>query len=150
MAKPTGSVMERIVSLCKRRGFIFQSSEIYGGINGFWDYGPLGVELKRNVTNAWWNAMVHSPPLGSDGQQFDMVGLETSIIMHPQVWKASGHHDLFTDMMVDCRETGRRYRYDQIRGRWVRCCDNRTVQCVTDGETLRFPDVFVTTLAYPD
>ncbi len=114
MAKPPGSTMEKIVALCKRRGFIFQSSEIYGGINGFWDYGPLGVELKRNVMNAWWDAMVHHPPLGPDGNEFDMVGLETSIIMHPQVWKASGHYDLFSDMMVDCRECKGRFRADHV------------------------------------
>ena len=114
MAKPTGSVMERIVALCKRRGFIFQSSEIYGGINGFWDYGPLGTELKRNVMNAWWGTMVHTPPLGPDGQEFHMVGLETSIIMHPQVWKVSGHFDLFHDMMQTCRQCKKMFRSDHV------------------------------------
>jgi len=104
--EPSGNVMERIVALCKRRGFIFQSSEIYGGINGFWDYGPLGVELKRNLKNAWWYDMVHA--------REDMVGLDCSIIMHPQVWKCSGHYDLFHDMMVDCRETKGRYREDHL------------------------------------
>ncbi|GMV97008.1 MAG: glycine--tRNA ligase [Phycisphaerae bacterium] len=107
MATPPGNVMDRIVALCKRRGFIFQSSEIYGGINGFWDYGPLGVELKRNLKECWWKDMVH----GRD----DMVGLDCSIIMHPQVWKVSGHYDLFSDPMVDCRESKRRYRADQLR-----------------------------------
>ena len=106
MSKPTGNVMDRIVALCKRRGFIFQSSEIYGGINGFWDYGPLGVELKRNVKDAWWHDMVHA--------RDDMVGLDCSIIMHPQVWKCSGHHDLFSDMMVDCRECKGRFRADHV------------------------------------
>ena len=106
MAKPTGSVMEKIVALCKRRGFIFQNSEIYGGINGFWDYGPLGVELKRNLKNAWWTDMVRN--------REDMVGLDCSIIMHPQVWKCSGHQDLFSDMMIDCRESKGRYRYDHV------------------------------------
>jgi len=105
--------MEKIVALCKRRGFIFQSSEIYGGINGFWDYGPLGVELKRNVMNTWWDSMVHHPPLGPNGE-FDMVGLETSIIMHPQVWKCSGHFDLFADKMVDCKECKKRFRADKV------------------------------------
>jgi glycyl-tRNA synthetase len=114
MAEQTGSVMDRIVALCKRRGFIFQSSEIYGGINGFWDYGPLGVELKRNVMEAWWDTMVYHPPLGPDGQEFDMVGLETSIIMHPQVWKCSGHYDLFSDLMVDCRNCKARFRADKV------------------------------------
>ncbi|MBN1489279.1 MAG: glycine--tRNA ligase, partial [Phycisphaerae bacterium] len=96
--------MERIVALCKRRGFIFQSSDIYGGLNGFWDYGPLGVELKRNVKNAWWNDMVAA--------REDMVGIDCSIIMHPQVWKASGHYDLFCDMMRDCKECKARFRGD--------------------------------------
>jgi len=107
-------VMEKIVALCKRRGFIFQSSEIYGGVNGFWDYGPLGVELKRNIKEAWWNDMVHHSPLGPDGQEFSMVGLDSSIIMHPQVWKVSGHYDLFADKMVDCRECKRRFRADKV------------------------------------
>ncbi len=106
MAAPTGNVMDRIVALCKRRGFIFQSSEIYGGINGFWDYGPLGVELKRNIKDAWWHDMVHS--------RDDMVGLDCAIIMHPQVWKVSGHHDLFSDMMVDCTDCKRRFRADKV------------------------------------
>ncbi len=107
MSNNTNDRMERIVALCKRRGFIFQSSEIYGGINGFWDYGPLGVELKRNVKDAWWNDMVRA--------REDMVGLDCSIIMHPQVWKCSGHFDLFSDMMVDCRTCKARFRADQLK-----------------------------------
>jgi glycyl-tRNA synthetase len=112
-----------LTSLCKRRGFIFQSSEIYGGINGFWDYGPLGTELKRNIREAWWYDMVsghnaiQKPP--DAPSPFGMVGVDTSIITHPQVWKVSGHYDLFHDQMVDCRETKHRYRYDQVRGRWA-------------------------------
>jgi glycyl-tRNA synthetase len=98
--------MEKIVSLCKRRGFIFQSSEIYGGINGFWDYGPLGAELKRNVKDLWWNRMTRL--------REDVVGLEATIIMHPQIWKASGHVDTFTDPMCDCLLTKKRFRADQI------------------------------------
>lgn len=113
MATPTGNAMDRIVALCKRRGFIFQSSEIYGGINGFWDYGPLGVELKRNLKEAWWHDMVHQPPLGPGDREFAMVGLDSSIIMHPRVWKVSGHYDLFSDMMVDCRECKARFRADK-------------------------------------
>ncbi|MCH8828959.1 MAG: glycine--tRNA ligase, partial [Planctomycetes bacterium] len=110
--------MEEIVSLCKRRGFIFQSSEIYGGINGFWDYGPLGVELKRNVREAWWRDMITNHdtlnvPAGAPSP-FNMVGVETSIIMHPDVWRASGHFDLFADMLVDCRECKSRFRADHI------------------------------------
>ena len=117
------SSMDKIVSLCKRRGFLFQSSEIYGGLNGFWDYGPLGVELKRNVKEAWWQDMVsrHNELMAPKGapSTYEMVGLDCTIIMHPQVWKCSGHYDLFHDYMVDCRESKKRYRYDQVRGRWV-------------------------------
>ncbi|MDD4737111.1 MAG: glycine--tRNA ligase, partial [Kiritimatiellae bacterium] len=98
--------MDALASLCKRRGFIFQSSEIYGGINGFWDYGPLGVELKRNVREAWWKAMVT--------HREDVVGLDASIIMHPRIWEASGHLAGFTDPMVDCRACKKRFRADQL------------------------------------
>ncbi|HWY39461.1 MAG TPA: glycine--tRNA ligase [Chthoniobacterales bacterium] len=98
--------MEKIVSLCKRRGFIFQSSEIYGGLNGLWDYGPLGVELKRNLKNYWWRVMVH--------ERDDVVGMDGSILMNRAVWKASGHEDTFSDPMVDCLLTQRRFRADQI------------------------------------
>ncbi|MBL9124637.1 MAG: glycine--tRNA ligase [Planctomycetaceae bacterium] len=115
--------MDKIVSLCKRRGFLFQSSEIYGGLNGFWDYGPLGVELKRNVKEAWWRDMVtsHDELAVAAGAPttYEMTGLDCTIIMHPQVWKCSGHYDLFHDFMVDCRESKKRYRHDQVRGRWV-------------------------------
>src|ERR1700716_3094715 len=106
--------MEKLVSLCRRRGFIFQSSEIYGGINGFWDYGPLGVELKKNIKQAWWQDMVRNPPLGPDGKEVAMVGVDCSIIMNPKVWEASGHVGGFSDPMVDCRETKERYRADQL------------------------------------
>lgn len=112
--KPTGSKMEKIVALCRRRGFIFQSSEIYGGVNGFWDYGPLGVELKRNLKDAWWADMVRTPPLGYDGKLIDMVGMDCSIVMNPKVWVASGHVGGFSDPMVDCRETKNRYRADHL------------------------------------
>jgi glycyl-tRNA synthetase len=106
MAGPKENVlMEKIVSLCKRRGFIFQSSEIYGGINGFWDYGPLGAELKRNVKELWWNTMTR--------QRDDVAGLEATIIMHPQIWKASGHVDTFSDPMIDCKTCKGRFRADQ-------------------------------------
>ncbi len=115
--------MDQIVSLCKRRGFLFQSSEIYGGLNGFWDYGPLGVELKRNVRAAWWNDMItnhddFTVPAGAP-REFQMTGVETSIIMHPQVWKCSGHFDLFCDKMVDCKATKRRWRLDHLSGVWA-------------------------------
>jgi glycyl-tRNA synthetase len=109
--------MEKIVSLCKRRGFIFQSSEIYGGLNGCWDYGPLGTELKRNVKNYWWRVMVH--------QRDDVVGMDGSILMNRAVWKASGHEDTFSDPMVDCRTCRARLRVDQIiEKKGVRQCPN--------------------------
>ena len=115
--------MDKLVALCRRRGFLFQSSEIYGGLNGFWDYGPLGVELKRNIKNAWWQDMVtgHNELVKVPGapSTYEMVGLDATIIMHPQVWKCSGHFDLFCDMMTDCRQTKKRYRFDQVRGRWA-------------------------------
>jgi glycyl-tRNA synthetase len=106
-------VMDKIVSLCKRRGFIFRSSEIYGGLASAWDYGPLGVELKRNIKNAWWKAVVHD--------REDVVGLDTSILMHPEVWKASGHTDNFTDVIVDCKKCKKRFRPDQANGKCPFC-----------------------------
>ena len=109
MPTPTGSaLMERLVALCRRRGFIFQSSEIYGGINGFWDYGPLGVELKNNVKAAWWRQMVQL--------RDDMVGLDAAIIMNPRVWEASGHVAGFSDPMVDCRNCKLRFRAEDLKG----------------------------------
>jgi glycyl-tRNA synthetase len=98
--------MEKIVSLCKRRGFIFQSSEIYGGLNGCWDYGPLGVELKQNLKNYWWRVMVH--------ERDNVVGMDGSILTHPAVLKASGHVEGFSDPMVDCRTCKARLRADQL------------------------------------
>ena len=104
VSKPVS--LERLVALCKRRGFIFQSSAIYGGINSCWDYGPLGVELKNNVKRAWWAAMVQ----GRD----DVVGLDASIIMSPEVWRASGHVEHFTDPLVECGTCHRRFRDDEL------------------------------------
>jgi glycyl-tRNA synthetase len=106
MAEMNEQLMEKLAALCKRRGFIFQSSEIYGGINGFWDYGPLGVELKRNVKAVWWEDMVR--------KRSDMVGLDSAIIMNPKVWEASGHVVNFNDPLVDCTGCRARYRADQI------------------------------------
>src|SRR6266446_4007847 len=103
---PDAQRMAKIVSLCKRRGFIFQSSEIYGGLSGCWDYGPLGVELKRNLKNYWWHVIVH--------ERDDVVGMDGSILMNRAVWKASGHEDRFTDPMVDCRSCKARLRADQV------------------------------------
>jgi glycyl-tRNA synthetase len=97
--------MEKLVSLCKRKGFIFQSSEIYGGLNGCWDYGPLGVELLRNIKDAWWTAMTYRE---------DIEGVDASILMHPRVWEASGHVDGFTDPMVEDKKTNERFRLDHI------------------------------------
>ena len=97
-------VMDKLVSLCKRRGYIFQSSEIYGGTGSVWDYGPLGVELKRNVKDLWWSSMVH--------QRDDVEGLDAAILMHPRVWEASGHVDGFTDPLVECGNCNRRFRAD--------------------------------------
>ncbi len=132
--------MEKLVSLAKRRGFLFQSSEIYGGLNGFWDYGPLGVELKRNVKEAWWKEMVtaHDDLAAPPGapSSFGMVGLDCAIIMHPQVWKCSGHYDLFHDFMVDCRASKKRYRHDQVQGRWVNCKGQRLFVTTYQSESI--------------
>jgi glycyl-tRNA synthetase len=107
MSAPTDAQrMERIVSLCKRRGFIFQSSEIYGGLNGAWDYGPLGVELKRNLKNYWWRVMVH--------ERDDIVGIDGAILTHPAVLRASGHVEGFSDPMIDCRTCKAHLRSDQV------------------------------------
>ncbi|NOS99427.1 MAG: glycine--tRNA ligase [Phycisphaerales bacterium] len=116
MAEQTGTTMEKIVALCKRRGFIFQSSEIYGGIGGFWDYGPLGCELKRNIKEAWWQDMVRNPPLGPKGVEFQMVGVDCAIIMNSKVWVASGHVGGFKDPMVACKADGckKLFRADQV------------------------------------
>src|SRR3989442_9342403 len=118
MTEPSNSQrMEKIVSLCKRRGFIFQSSEIYGGLNGLWDYGPLGVELKRNLKNYWWLVMVH--------ERDSVVGMDGSILINRAVWKASGQEDTFTDPMVDCRSCKARLRADQvIERKGVQQCPN--------------------------
>lgn len=98
--------MEKIVSLCKRRGFVYQSSEIYGGLSGAWDYGPLGIELKKNIQNFWWKEMTQLHD--------NIVGLDAAILMHPRTWHASGHVENFTDPMVDCKNCKSRFRADQI------------------------------------
>ena len=112
-------LMEKIVSFCKRRGFIFQSSEIYGGINGFWDYGPLGAELKRNLRDTWWRAMTR--------ERDDVVGLDATIIMHPGIWKASGHVDTFSDPMSTCRHCKKLIRSDHV---WTILAEQPWVQSV--------------------
>ncbi len=122
MADPKENpLMEKIVSLCKRRGFVFQSSEIYGGINGFWDYGPLGAELKRNVKELWWNTMTR--------QRDDVAGLEATIIMSPEIWKASGHVATFSDPMIDCKTCKGRFRADQTN---EIPCPQKPSKCVNE------------------
>ena len=103
---PETVTMDKIVAFCKRRGFVYQSSEIYGGIRSSYDYGPLGVEMKRNIKEEWWRRMVH--------MREDMVGIDSAIIMHPKVWEASGHTDTFNDMLVESRTSKRRYRADHL------------------------------------
>lgn len=120
-SKQQPAFMEMLTALCKRRGFIFQSSEIYGGINGFWDYGPLGTELKRNVRELWWRSMTRA--------REDVVGLDATIIMHPKIWKASGHVDTFTDPMIDCKTCKGRFRADQID---EIPCPQKPSKCVRD------------------
>jgi len=117
--------MDVLTSLCKRRGFIFQSSEIYGGINGFWDYGPLGVELKRNVREAWWKSMVRD--------REDIVGLDASIIMHPRIWEASGHIGGFSDPMVDCKICKKRYKADQL-------CEEQDTKLIREEKKFILPE----------
>ncbi len=111
-------LMEKVVALCKRRGFIFQSSEIYGGLNGAWDYGPYGAELKRNLKNAWWQSVVHF--------REDMVGLDCSILMHPKTWEASGHVANFVDQMVECKKCNKRLRPDHLDNGKCPQCKNTT------------------------
>lgn len=106
MAQQTNDRMDRLVSLCKRRGFIFQSSEVYGGINSCYDYGPMGVELKKNIKELWWKSLVY--------ERDDIEGVDASILMHPRVWEASGHVEGFTDPLVDCKKCKMRFRADQI------------------------------------
>ncbi len=122
MAEPKENLqMEKIVSLCKRRGFVFQSSEIYGGLNGFWDYGPLGAELKRNVKELWWHAMTR--------QRDDVAGLEATIIMSPKIWEASGHVATFSDPMIDCKTCKGRFRADQTD---EIACPQKPSKCVNE------------------
>ena len=121
MSEQTPTVnMDKIVSLARRRGFIFPSSEIYGGLSGCWDYGPLGVELKRNVKQAWWQAMVQ--------ERDDMVGLDTSILMHPQVWVASGHLQGFSDPLVECKNCHLRWRADELKEKKCPSCSGELTE----------------------
>src|SRR5256885_12225325 len=104
---PFPDVLEKLVSLSKRRGFVFQSSEIYGGLGSVWDYGPLGIELKRNLQERWWNSMVK--------QRDDIEGIDSAILMHPRVWEASGHVGGFVDPLVDCKTCKGRFRAAQLQ-----------------------------------
>ncbi|HEX2187613.1 MAG TPA: glycine--tRNA ligase [Longimicrobiaceae bacterium] len=119
-------VMDKLVSLCKRRGYVFQSSEIYGGTGSVWDYGPLGVELKRNVKDAWWRSMVH--------ERDDVEGLDAAILMHPRVWEASGHVAEFSDPLVECLNCHRRFREDTLQEQ-AGTTDPAAVQCPSCGVT---------------
>lgn len=138
MSQPTHSSstsnikMNKLVSLCKRRGFIFQSSEIYGGLNGAWDYGPLGVELKRNIKDYWWRQMVQL--------RDDVVGMDGSILMNRAIWKASGHEGTFHDPMVDCKVCKRRFRADQLDT--CECGKDPTKTPLTCGAELTAPRDF--------
>ena len=123
--RPHKATLEALISLCKRRGFIFQSSELYDGLNGFWDYGPLGCELKRRVREAWWKAMVQ--------RREDVVGLDSAIIMHPRVWEASGHTTSFADPMVDCRACRKRFRADVL-------CEEQGQQLVQTAQGYALPE----------
>ncbi|HVE80571.1 MAG TPA: glycine--tRNA ligase [Candidatus Dormibacteraeota bacterium] len=109
--KPIGPTIEELVSLAKRRGFVFQASDIYGGIGGFWDWGPYGTELAKNLKDAWWRAFVYKWP--------NVVGLDSTIIQHPKLWEASGHVETFVDPMIDCKSCKHRFRADHIAGRTV-------------------------------
>ena len=130
MSKEQNSLMDKIVSLSKQRGFIFQSSEIYGGLKSAYDYGPLGVELKRNIMNEWWRSMVH--------EREDVTGIDASIVMHPKVWHASGHLAGFSDPLVDCLISKERFRADKAPqpklGDGIELKDGRYGAYVTDGK----------------
>ncbi len=120
MRVPTKVEMEKIVSLCRRRGFIFPSSEIYGGLSSCWDYGPLGVELKQNIKQAWWRAVVQ--------ERDDTVGLDASILMHPQTWVASGHLEGFSDPLVECKSCHLRWRSDDLKGNSCPSCGGQLTE----------------------
>ena len=115
----TASSMEELVSLCKRRGFIFQSNDIYGGIKGLYDYGPMGVELKNNLKQAWWKSMVY--------ERDDIEGLDASILSAPVVLQQSGHEDTFTDPLVDCKDCKSRWRADQLNDNTCPECKSKNV-----------------------
>ena len=116
----SSTIMNKLVSLCKRRGYIYRSSEIYGGLDSCYDYGPLGVELKKNIKEFWWKSMVRV--------RDDIVGLDSAILMHPRIWQASGHVDGFTDPMVDCKNCKRRFKADEIDSNKCSHCGGELTQ----------------------
>ena len=130
MSKEQNSLMDKIVSLSKQRGFIFQSSEIYGGLKSAYDYGPLGVELKRNIMNEWWRAMVH--------EREDVTGIDASIVMHPKVWHASGHLTGFSDPLVDCLISKERFRADKAPQ--PKSGDELPIRCVDKGQAKAYQE----------
>ena len=113
--------IEKIVSLCKRRGFVFQSSEIYGGYGAVYDYGPLGIELKNKISQLWWKSMTQLHD--------NIVGLDSGILMHPKIWKASGHVDAFNDPLVDCKQCKARFRSDELVSEETPATDWSSLQC---------------------
>ena len=121
------SSLDKIISLCKRRGFIFQSSEIYGGFGAVYDYGPLGVELKNNISHSWWKFMTHNHE--------NIVGLDSGIFMHPKIWEASGHVDAFNDPLVDCKQCKARYRADELIKEDFMNANWAEIQCPKCGTT---------------
>src|SRR3989344_5108274 len=110
-------LMQKIMALAKRRGFIYQGSEIYGGYQGFWDYGPAGVELKNNLKREWWKSMVY--------EREDVVGMDAAIVMNPNVWEASGHTSAFTDPLVECKNCHNRFRADKIENETCPNCKEK-------------------------
>ena len=114
MTRPEDKNMDELVALCKRRGFVYPASEIYGGLRGFWDYGPLGTALKNNIRDWWWHCMVDCPPIGPDGDPVSIVGLDSAIIQNPKTWQHSGHVGGFNDPMMDDTETKQRFRADHL------------------------------------
>ncbi len=131
------NLLETLTSLCKRKGFIFPASEIYGGINGFWDFGPLGVELKNNLRDVWWRDMVTSPPIGPGGEPLDIHGVDSAIIQNPRVWEASGHLAGFSDPMVDCRTCKARFREDHLQ---ESACPRKPSKCPGEAEVCDLTD----------
>ena len=127
----SSSLMEKVISLSKQRGFVFQSSEIYGGLKSAYDYGPLGVELKRNIMNEWWRSMVH--------EREDVIGIDASIIMHSKVWEASGHLAGFSDPLVDCLISKERFRADKAPQ--PKAGDQLPITCVDKGQAKTYHEI---------